>query len=91
MKRVAGAGACVLCLHVGPDGLTIHPFKVERVCRDWKLNPAATVIEAPGWWARHFGRRLWRFTIDEQQERPWFEPVSGSIDVQPIEKNIVIV
>jgi hypothetical protein len=69
-----------LRMHLGPDGLTVYPIAVARVCRKWRLNPAATAISKSGW-----RRRIWKFRIDDTVESPWFEPRSGSIPFTLIE------
>ena len=69
-----------LRMHLGPDGLTVYLIAVARVCRKWRLNPAATLVAKTGW-----RRRIWKFRIDDTVESPWFEPKSGSIPFTLIE------
>lgn len=72
-----------LRLHLDAQGLTVYPIGVERVSRDWTLNPAAHRAKSSGRL-----RRIWKFFIDERQTGPWFAPASGSIVCHLIEAPI---
>ena len=72
-----------LRLHISKDVMTIYAFKVRKVCRRWRINTLARELVSAGGWLRP---RTWRFKIDEKNESPWFEPASGRIEAELIEK-----
>jgi hypothetical protein len=74
-----------LRMHLGPQGLTVYPVAVQRVCRNWRLHPAATLISKTGSF-----RQIWKFKIDEHAQAPWFGPRSGAIPYRLIEGPIHI-
>jgi hypothetical protein len=57
---------------------------MERACRTWTLNPAASGVTTSGW-----RRRVWNFNIAERQTAPWFSPATD-IPVRLIEKPVLV-
>jgi hypothetical protein len=74
-----------LRIHLEEDAITIYPVGVPRVCRRWKLSPAA--VRTPGGRGK---RAPIRFTIDERADAPWFAPDSGGVSTRFLEPPVRI-
>jgi len=77
---------CLLRMRFDADTLTIHPLKLESVCRRWSLGQGVQAL-------RKFGH-TWRLRANPDARGPRFVPASGEtpppMAIQRIEAPIVV-